>query len=68
MRDVYAVLRQKELEQTRLENEVQALRVVAPLLGGDAEHDHQPALRRAVNVPPQADPNRLQASDKNRWP
>ncbi len=34
MKNVYEVLRQKELEQSRLENEVEALRVVAPLLGG----------------------------------
>jgi hypothetical protein len=32
MKNVYEVLRQKELELTRLEKEVEALRVVAPLL------------------------------------
>jgi len=35
MKDVYDVLRQKELELSRLEIEVEALRVVAPLLSDD---------------------------------
>ena len=35
MKDVYEVLRQKELEQSRLEIEVEALRIVAPLLSDD---------------------------------
>ena len=33
MKDVYEVLRQKELEQSRLENEVDALRVAASSVG-----------------------------------
>jgi len=32
MKNVYEVLRQKELELARLEKEVEALRVAAPLL------------------------------------
>jgi hypothetical protein len=54
MRDVYEVLRQKELEKSRLENEVEALRIAAPLLlaDGEAEDDHQATLRRAVNDTP----------------
>ena len=32
MKDAYAVLRQKERELSRLQEEVEALRVVAPLL------------------------------------
>ena len=56
MKDVYAVLRQKELELSRLEDEVEALRVVAPILSEDeAENDHQPTLPRAVNDTPQPD-------------
>jgi hypothetical protein len=35
MKNVYEVLRQKELELARLEKEVEALRVVAPLLSPD---------------------------------
>ena len=35
MKNVYEVLRQKELELARLEKEVEALRVVAPLLSDE---------------------------------
>jgi hypothetical protein len=35
MRNVYAVMREKEIEVSRLEKEVEALRVVAPLLSED---------------------------------
>jgi hypothetical protein len=53
MKNVYEVLRQKELEVSRLKEEVEALRVAAPLLSEDeeAEVDHQPTLQRAVNDP-----------------
>jgi hypothetical protein len=34
MRDVYEVLRQKEVEVSKLKQEVEALRVAAPLLSG----------------------------------
>jgi hypothetical protein len=37
MRNVYEVLRQKELELSKLEKEVEALRVAAPLLSDDKE-------------------------------
>jgi hypothetical protein len=37
MRDIYELLRQKELQISRLEIEVEALRVVAPLLSEDKE-------------------------------
>ena len=54
MNDVYDVLRQKELEVSRLQEEVQALRVAAPLLTDvEAEDYHQPTLQRAVNATPQ---------------
>ena len=70
MKDVYAVLRQKELEKSRLENEVEALRVVAPILSedGEAENDDQPTLRRAVNDTPQPDHSGWQDKAKKRWP
>jgi asparagine synthetase A len=50
MKNVYEVLRQKELEVSRLKEEVEALRVAAPLLSedGKAEDDHQTTLQRAV--------------------
>jgi hypothetical protein len=37
MKNVYEVLRQKELEMARLEKEVEALRVAAPLLSDDKD-------------------------------
>jgi hypothetical protein len=47
MRNVYEVLRQKELELARLEKEVEALRVAAPLLSEDKE-----AISEATNNKP----------------
>lgn len=47
MKNVYEVLRQKELELARLEKEVEALRVAAPLLSDDKE-----AMAEAVNSKP----------------
>jgi hypothetical protein len=46
MKNVYEVLRQKELELARLEKEVEALRVAAPLLSEDKE-----ALEATNNKP-----------------
>jgi len=40
MKDVYEVLRQKELEVSRLQKEVDALRVAAPLLKDVESEDH----------------------------
>lgn len=54
MKNVYEVLRQKEMELTRLEKEVEALRLVAPLLSeekGDIMTEVKPALAAAVNGP-----------------
>ncbi len=56
MKNVYEVLRQKELELSRLEKEVEALRVAAPLLSEDKESsndDHKPALASAAVIPQQ---------------
>lgn len=47
MKNVYEVLRQKELELARLEKEVEALRVAAPLLS-----DGQETVAEAVNSKP----------------
>lgn len=54
MKNVYEVLRQKEMELTRLEKEVEALRLVAPLLSEEKESLSElskPALANAVNGP-----------------
>ena len=56
MKNVYEVLRQKEMELTRLEKEVEALRLVAPLLSEEKEAISdiaKPALATAVNAPQQ---------------
>jgi len=69
MRDVYEVLRQKELEKSRLDKEVEALRVAAPLLlaDGEAENYNQPTLQRAVNDAPQPDHSGWQDRPKKRF-
>jgi len=54
MKNVYEVLRQKEMELTRLEKEVEALRLVAPLLSEEKEmvmDMGKPTLAAAVNGP-----------------
>src|SRR5260370_8505736 len=54
MKNVYEVLRQKEMELTRLEKEVEALRLVAPLLSEEKEMNLEMAksvLPTAVNGP-----------------
>lgn len=58
MKNVYEVLRQKELELARLEKEVEALRVAAPLLSDDKEMSSdtpaaKPTLATAANASPQ---------------
>ncbi len=79
MKNVYEVLRQKELELSRLEIEVEALRVAAPLLAVDSESgdDNKPASAHSI-VPaqpvrkPQAinpPPTQPGEKDKDRgWP
>jgi len=58
MKNVYEVLRQKELELARLEKEVEALRVAAPLLSEDKEPiameatNNKPALAPPSPMPP----------------
>ena len=69
MKNVYEVLRQKELELARLEKEVEALRVAAPLLSDDKEAGSDvttakptlatanPAPQQPIRIPqPQAAP------------
>jgi hypothetical protein len=83
MKNVYEVLRQKELELTRLEKEVEALRVAAPLLSEEKEplgESSKPGLTAAppqpVRVPPavtsQAAPSPARVAGwedaAKRWP
>jgi len=54
MKNVYEVLRQKELELTRLEKEVEALRVAAPLLSEEKEQlAEAPKPTLTTATPPQ---------------
>jgi len=46
MKNVYEVLRQKELELARLEKEVEALRVAAPLLSDDKDSTADTAIAK----------------------
>jgi hypothetical protein len=55
MKNVYEVLRQKELELTRLEKEVEALRIAAPLLAEEKEPGTElskPAMPATTPQPP----------------
>jgi hypothetical protein len=53
MKNVYEVLRQKELELARLEKEVEALRVAAPLLSEDKEALEATNNKPILAAPPQ---------------
>jgi len=62
MKNVYEVLRQKELELARLEKEVEALRIAAPLLSEEMKESMAeskptlatPAPQQPVRMPPPA--------------
>jgi hypothetical protein len=82
MKNVYEVLRQKELELSRLEKEVEALRVAAPLLSEDKEannDNNKPTLTSApaqqpirIPQPAAAAPQTARAAGwedtAKRWP
>lgn len=55
MKNVYEVLRQKELELTRLEKEVEALRIAAPLLSEEVKESvsEQPKPSLTATAPQQ---------------
>jgi hypothetical protein len=61
MKNVYEVLRQKELELTRLEKEVEALRVAAPLLSEEKEIMAE-APKPSLAPPVQPQPVRIPAA------
>ena len=53
MKDVYEVLRQKELDLRRVQTEVEALQVVIPLLADHADYqDHEIVLGAALGQNP----------------
>ena len=68
MKDAYAVLRQKEHDQSRLRSEVEALRVVAPLLDDVESENSQSTLRHAVKDTPHTGHNGLADKSMQSWP
>jgi hypothetical protein len=69
MKNVYEVLRQKELELSRLEKEVEALRVVAPLLSEEAKEMMGEAPKPTLTAaPPVQQPIRLPQPAVNASP
>ena len=59
MKNVYEVLRQKELELTRLEKEVEALRVAAPLLSDEKEQQLAEAPKPSLTASAPQQPVRI---------
>ena len=68
MKNVYEVLREKELEVSRLEAEVEALRIAAPLLSEEGEAGNDQPTLRAVNETPRPDQSGWHDRDKKHWP
>jgi len=61
MKNVYEVLRQKEQELARLEKEVEALRIAAPLLSEEKEQVSETAKPALAPVSTQQQPIRIPA-------
>jgi hypothetical protein len=59
MKNVYEVLRQKELELTRLEKEVEALRIAAPLLSEEMKDSVSEAPKPTLTATPPQQPIRI---------
>ncbi len=52
MKDVYEILRAKELEMENLAIEIEALRIAAPLLSEDGDNDTTATVSTAWIAPP----------------
>jgi hypothetical protein len=61
MKNVYEVLRQKELELARLEKEVEALRVAAPLLSEENKESSVEAPKPTLTTTTPQQPIRIPA-------
>jgi len=71
MKNVYEVLRQKELELARLEKEVEALRVAAPLLSDEKESATETAISKptlTATAPAPQQPIRIPQPAVNQVP
>ena len=62
MKNVYEVLRQKELELARLEKEVEALRVAAPLLSEEKGEPAAESPKPTLTTAPPQQPIRIPAA------
>jgi hypothetical protein len=51
MKDVMALLRAKEQELLKVKRQVEALRIAAPLLGGDEDPGFSPAASTEIKKP-----------------
>jgi len=68
MKNVYEVLRQKELELAKLEKEVEALRVAAPLLSDEAVAEISNGKAAIAGVLPAQQPIRISQPAANPTP
>jgi hypothetical protein len=56
VKDIYEVLRQKEVDRARVQSEIDALRVVIPLVEGERQPaPHPPAPEQDDSPAPEAD-------------
>jgi len=71
MKNIYEVLRQKETEIEQLKRELQALRIVAPLLEEELSAEAQvvpPPVRSYPTVPAKPGPAAVAVDTKPIWP
>jgi hypothetical protein len=61
LKDIYEVLREKELQRARVEGEVECLKIVAPLLSEESE-------REAVPEETEPEPEAKAALKRRIWP
>ena len=66
MKNIYEVLRQKELEVSRVEKEVEALRVAAPLLSDNGEMSHDATATVSDSSPQNSGPEPDQVSGREK--
>ena len=59
MKEVYEVLREKELQKARVEREVECLKIVAPLLSEESEREA---------VPEESKPEAKAPVKRKMWP
>ena len=51
MKNLYDLLRQKEISMKRLEKEIEAIRVVISMLSEEPEHAENAELKQAASIP-----------------